>query len=260
MIKAKHKFLLYKQFNLDIWGYLKSNLWRQKRRLPKKFKKKKKLLLQFFWPRRSFFVKKIIYYFFNNFVKYIEKLNEKKVIYTYWLKPTKFFSLYKRQYKQIKSFRLILLYYINIKHKHFKKMAIIAKKKIDSFDENFLFLLEGRLVCLVYRVGLILNMFDAIDFIKKGAVKVNNLIIYDLNYTISVMQIVGIISICKGFLILSLWRRLIRKIVYIYPPKFVYFFYTFFFFFLKRSIKRNDIMHPLKIDIYRAIGYGGYAK
>ena len=42
MIKAKHKFLLYKQFNLDIWGYLKSNLWRQKRRLPKKFKKKKK--------------------------------------------------------------------------------------------------------------------------------------------------------------------------------------------------------------------------
>jgi hypothetical protein len=32
-------------------------------------------------------------------------------------------------------------------------MAIRAKKKIDSFDENFLFLLEGRLVCIYIELG-----------------------------------------------------------------------------------------------------------
>jgi hypothetical protein len=61
--------------------------------------------------------------------------------------------LKKKIYKQIQSLRLILLYYVNITHKDFKKMAIRAKKKIDSFDENFLFLLEGRLVCIYIELG-----------------------------------------------------------------------------------------------------------
>jgi hypothetical protein len=152
MIKAKHKFLLYKQFNLDIWGYLKSNLLRNRKINLKKFKRKKFLLLAF-WPRRSFFIKKIIYYFFNNFVKFIESINKKKVTYIYWLKPEKFMPFKKKIYKQIQSLRLILLYYVNITHKDFKKMAIRAKKKIDSFDENFLFLLEGRLVCIYIELG-----------------------------------------------------------------------------------------------------------
>jgi ribosomal protein S4 len=63
--------------------------------------------------------------------------------------------------------------------------------------------LEGRLVCLVYRSGLILNMFDAISFVKKSCIKVNGLIIKDLNYVVKVMTLIGFKSICKGFLFLN---------------------------------------------------------
>jgi ribosomal protein S4 len=82
-------------------------------------------------------------------------------------------------------------------------MALKAKKREGSFEENYLYLLEGRLVCLVYRSGLILNMFDAISFIKKNCVKVNGVLINNLNYVVTVMTIIGFRSICKGYLFLS---------------------------------------------------------
>jgi ribosomal protein S4 len=82
-------------------------------------------------------------------------------------------------------------------------MAVKAKKREGYFEENYLYILEGRLVCLVYRAGLILNMFDAIAFVKKGCVKVNGLIIKDLNYITTIMTIVGFKSICKGYLFIN---------------------------------------------------------
>jgi ribosomal protein S4 len=71
------------------------------------------------------------------------------------------------------------------------------------FEENYLYLLEGRLACISYRSGLVLNMFDAISFVKKGCIKINGLIIRDLTYIVRVMTIIGFRSICKGFLFLN---------------------------------------------------------
>jgi ribosomal protein S4 len=82
-------------------------------------------------------------------------------------------------------------------------MAVNAKKRDGFFEENYLRILEGRLVCLVYRAGLILNMFDAIAFVKKGCVKVNGVVIKDLNYITTMMTIIGFKSICKGYLFLN---------------------------------------------------------
>jgi S4 domain len=158
------------------------------------------------------------------------------------------------------SLKITLLFYVNITHRKFQQIARKAKKLEGFFEENYLYLLEGRLVCLSYRSGLVLNMFDAISFVKKGCVKVNGLIIKNLNYVVTVMTIIGFRSICKGFLFLNFWKKIIRKIIFIVPPKFLYFFYKFFFFFLKRSPRRKDFMHPFHLDMYRAIGYGGYAK
>jgi ribosomal protein S4 len=101
------------------------------------------------------------------------------------------------------TLKLTLLFYVNITHRKFQKLARKAKKLEGFFEENYLYLLEGRLVCLSYRSGLVLNMFDAISFVKKGCVKVNGLIIKDLTYVATVMTIIGFRSICKGFLILN---------------------------------------------------------
>lgn len=32
MVRTKYKFLLYKKYNVDIWGYLRNNLWNNKKK------------------------------------------------------------------------------------------------------------------------------------------------------------------------------------------------------------------------------------
>jgi small subunit ribosomal protein S4 len=108
-----------------------------------------------------------------------------------------------KKYKNLDTFRLTLLFYVNLTHRKFRKIAKKAKSLTGFFEENFLYLLEGRLNCLVYRSGLISNMFDAINFVKKGCIKVNGLIIKDLNYVVTIMTIIGFKSICKGLLFLN---------------------------------------------------------
>lgn len=264
MIKVKHKLGLYSSYNVDIWGYLKNNLWRCKKKFffykRKRIKYKLRFRLGSIWTQSSIFMKNIVFYFFNLYMKKVEKRLSKIARYTYLLKKYELRQKRKKRYRNIDTLKLTLLFYVNITHRQFQKMALKAKKMDGFFEENYLYILEGRLSCLCYRSGLILNMFDAISFVKKGCVKVNGLIITNLNYIVTVMTIIGFKSICKGFLFLNFWKRLVRKLVFIYPPKFLYFFYKFFFFFLKRSPKRNDFIHPFHLDMYRAIGYGGYAK
>lgn len=232
MIKTKYKLLLYRKYNVDIWGDLKNNLWRNNFISNKINKYSNKLILKFNsnWVKISIFMKKVVLYFF---IKYMTKFNYKwkqSARYTFLLRNFELKDKKIKKYKNLDTFKLTLLFYVNITHRKFKYIAKKAKRLNGFFEENFLFLLEGRLNCLVYRSGLVLNMFDSIAFVKKGCIKVNGLIIKDLNYVVTIMTIIGFRSICKGFLFLNFWKKIVRKLIFMIPPKFLYFFYKFFFF------------------------------
>lgn len=262
MKNIKYKFLLYKHHNVDIWGDFKNNLRRTKRFFYNwKFKSPKlKLNLWSEFPYSSKFINKINFYFINKFLMFLEKKWKQAVRFTYLLKDFQLRIKKKRKYKHLDTLRLTLLFYVNLKQKQFCNMARKAKKMNGFFEENFLFLLEGRIMCIVYRSGLILNMFDAISFVKNGFVKVNGVYISNINYIVPIMKIIGFRNICKGFLFLTFWKKIIRRIVFRYPPKFFFFFYKFFFFFLKRNLRKKDFANPFRLDMYRATGYGGFAK
>ena len=99
------------------------------------------------------------------------------------------------------NLRLTLLFYINIKQRLFKKFSKKAKKKYGFYEENFLLFLECRLVSAVYRSSMILDMFDAINFVKNSNVKVNNTFISYINFVVPIMELISFRSLYKGLII-----------------------------------------------------------
>lgn len=55
-------------------------------------------------------------------------------------------------------------------------------------------------------------------------------------------------------------RRLMRRAFYFLPPKYLFFSYTFFVFLYLRAPKFDEIVNPCYVDMFRAIGYVGFAK
>jgi len=118
----------------------------------------------------------------------------------YSLRELKVIKYYRRKYKYLSALHLTYLFYVNMRHNHFKNLAIKAKKKDGFFEENYLLLLESRLAAVVYRSSMILNLFDSINFVKKGNVMVNGFYISYTNYVVPIMKIVGFRHILKGWL------------------------------------------------------------
>jgi ribosomal protein S4 len=109
-------------------------------------------------------------------------------------------KIYRRKYKNLYSLHLTYLFYINLRHRHFQKIAKKAKKMDGFFEENYLLLLEGRLVSVVYRSAMILNLFDSINFVKNNNVTVNGFFVSYINYIVPIMKIIGFRIVYKGVL------------------------------------------------------------
>ena len=68
------------------------------------------------------------------------------------------------------SLRLIRLFYIFLSYRQFRKKANLARRKEGFFGFNYLLLLEGRLVCVLYRINFAKTMFEAIRIARSGAI------------------------------------------------------------------------------------------
>jgi hypothetical protein len=67
-----------------------------------------------------------------------------------------------------------------------------------TFEHNYLYFLECRLVNLVYRSGFLFNMFDCINFVNQGHIFVNKKSKIFQNDIVSIMEFVGFRPLIKG--------------------------------------------------------------
>ena len=155
-------------------------------------------ILKSSYPYLSKYIYRLICFFFYKFLRRGLKKYKKLMRKIYSLTEKRPMRIYRRKYKYLSALHLTFLFYINLKHRNFQMIAKKAKKKDGFFEENYLLLLEGRLVAAVYRSSMILNLFDSINFVKGYNVTVNGLLINHINYVVPIMKIIGFRIIYKG--------------------------------------------------------------
>jgi ribosomal protein S4 len=74
--------------------------------------------------------------------------------------------------------------------KNLKKLVKKAKRKDGLFEYNFISLIECRLPSFIYRASFLPNLFESMNFVKKGNIAVNKNFKYFITYSVSVMDIV----------------------------------------------------------------------
>lgn len=122
-------------------------------------------------------------------------------------------------------------------------------------ESNYLHLIEGRLLGIVYRTNLLRNMFRIVDFIKEGNILMNGKWINTINTRIPVSTFIFFNLQYKDFLLFKFKRRLIANTVLFNTPRFLFISYKFMFCFLYRLPQKKDLVYPIYLDIYRLTGY-----
>jgi len=239
---------LYRKFNLDIWGIFKTTLnlrafykaQNQKKPFDFAISKKVDWVNKFFYlklrhKRIDFLTKKRRFIYRINFIDYKQKA--------------------KRTLKKILTIRLIQLFYLVLRHEHFRKIAIKAKKQDGFYERNYIWLLEGRIVAVIYRLNFVANMFDSIIFIKLGLMFINELRIVHLNYLVPLMSFIRFHPLIKGTIFWILLKRIKRRAILNSKPSYIYLSYFFLTFFLKKVPRTRELINPFALDIYRAAGF-----
>ena len=89
-------------------------------------------------------------------------------------------------------------FYITLNFRHFRRLSKKANMQDGFYGENYLLLLEGRVVSAVYRSSVMSNMFDIIRFVKLGNVSINKRFVYFPNCLVSLMKFINFRGLYKG--------------------------------------------------------------
>jgi ribosomal protein S4 len=136
-------------------------------------------------------INKILQFFYFKFLKKIEIREQQNKRYIYRIDLRELIPAHKRLNPNFISIRIIRYFYLTLNYRHFRKMAIKAKKQDGYFGYNYMLLLEGRIVCMIYRSSFIANMFEAIKIVNLGLVWVNKRYVNFINNVVGIMQIIG---------------------------------------------------------------------
>ncbi len=134
-------------------------------------------------------------------------------------------------------------------------MAYIAAEKDGLFQQNFCSLLEGRLASIIYRTNFIFSMFEVISFIKAGNVLVNNVLINYVNYVARVGDFLTFLYNVRAKFRLNFIKRFKTQTILFNTPRYMFVSYKLFFAFMEKQPMDNDLIYPIKLDIYRATAY-----
>lgn len=228
ILKIKFKLKLYRRFEKDIWG----------------------LALIQLLPNNKFleFLKKL--YLFQQ-----ERRLRLRQDFTY----DSVFVFKRKDKKKMKkrfvSLRLVKLYYVILKYKHFRNLSKIAGRRDGFFQSNFCYRLEGRLCSLIYRTNWLTTMFSTIYFIRSGNVLVNKLFESSPNCLVKVGDLVTFLEDNYVFFRFNLILRLKNRGVYFSVPRYMFVSYKFYLLSLLAYPQDADLAFPMKFDIYRISGY-----
>lgn len=223
------KTRLYKRFELDIWGHRVS----------------------------SFFGRTKMGQIFNAWDLEREeyrRLRRSRYVYRIDLdQPAR-----KRKHQKIWFVRrrLSRLFYLTLSYSQFRKLAYTAASKEGRFESSFIMLVENRVIGMLYRMQVNLNIFELRWFVLTGNVLVNNKKLTYYNAAVKYFEILRLRPRIVEFIRNDIIDRFSAGSLYFTVPKYLFVSYNHLFAFVFKEPKRSELVFPLKvIDIYRSADY-----
>lgn len=247
ILTIKHKFIIYRRFETDIWGYCYTNLRcrffkaLENKRSLKELYKLRSPILQFFYKlyrekaKQTYFKHKRLIYKFHGpiFERKKKKFNLRFV-----------------------SIRLTRLYFLTFQDYQFRKLFRRAIKLDGNFEINYLRFLECRLLAIIYKLNYTNNIFWLLRFIKqKNNIFIDFKPINKINSIVPVGKLITITNKWRLAFDYRLLKRLNKKLLYFNRPNFLFISYKCHFAYLMRFPRKKDIIYPFALDVQRITGY-----
>jgi ribosomal protein S4 len=243
VLMVKHKIIVYRRFELDIWGLCFTDIRSVK--ITRKTRwlhliRSGSLVLKFFyrlWIRR----------------REVWERRYQHFIYRVDLKPLRY-----RRHRfnaRFLSLRLTRLFFLTIQERQFRRLYKIASERTGNFEENYYHLLEGRMLMILYRTLFVSNLFEALRFIKAGAILFGTRPVTTYNFYPDVGEFIFVSPVYRNRLRCYLAIRAKGRGFLFAVPKYLYVHFFFVMATLLRAPQRGECIYPIHIDIQRITGY-----
>jgi ribosomal protein S4 len=218
MFKIKEKNKICRKYSQDIWGNLIN---------------KKKI---------------------NKVIQYLLQLKKEK-----WLraqpfmlnikvkKPLKQRQARSRFCKNLDTIKKLSFFCGGIRKKKLKQIIKNARKNSTSFIENFFYLIELRLVLIVYRMNFCKSILEAMQFIYAGYILVNKEVIKQINYTVNIGDSIELIFYKKKECFLKYLDNKKNNKLLLVQPHFIYINYELLFCIIIGNLQLGFLKYPFKI-------------
>lgn len=247
ILTIKHKFILYRRFETDIWGYCYSNL----RCVYFKLLKNKRSVQELYKLRSPLL--KFFYKLYKEKTK--QKLFKNKQL-IYRIHGPLFQRRRKKFNMRFISIRLTRLYFLTFQDYQFRRLFRRAIKLDGDFEINYLRYLECRLLAIIHKLNYTHNIFWLLNFIKqKNNVFVDFKPVNKINFIVPVGQLINITKKWQLAFDYRLLKRLKYNLLLFNKPKFLFISYKCHFSYLMRFPRKRDIIYPFNLDIQRITGY-----
>jgi len=165
MIKTiKDFFAIYRRYEIDIWGIYRMSL-NPRSRVSKFFakireKKKKKLKAKY--------------------SRYVYRVDIREPEY-----------LKRKMKRKFADPRIMRYFYLFYTFSEYKKMKKSALRKIGNFIPNFVWMLEGRFICGLFRMQFITNYFNIDEYLECNSLLLDGRRIINRNDRLDIHQVIS---------------------------------------------------------------------
>ena len=258
ILAVRHRFAIYKKFELDIWGVCYTDV-RARAIYDVKYAapwQRPRMFTRIVWDKRCRDIKSPYLRFF--WIIHSKKKRPKKRRYNRYIYRLDILPVFRKRRvynDRFLSIRITRLYFLNYRDSQFRKLFKRSMKLRGNLEENYYYLLEGRLLAVFYRTNYMANIFEIMDFIKDGNVFINFKSKSLLNYPVPIYKFITFNQdYIKRFTYL-LKRRAQVKAILFNIPRFMFISYKFNYLYLIRYPKKRDLVFPIAIDAERLVSY-----
>lgn len=152
--------------------------------------------------------------------------------------------------------RLSRLFYLTLSYAQFRALAKVASKIEGSWESSFMMLIENRVLGMLYRMQVNMNVFELRWFVLLGNVLVNNKKITYYNAAVGYFDILRFKVNATWLLRGAIIEKFKAGGTYFSIPRYMFVSYKHLFAFVYKEPKRRDLAFPNKaIDVYRSADF-----
>ena len=283
IVSLKQKFNIYKKFERDIWGItltdrptLVSNMYETNEKI--------KLFKEFNLNVKA---QKRLSLFYKIYQIKVEISENKMRRYIYRIDIINPYVRRKFYKKDFLNARLMQLFFFTFKNYQLTALSLKAKLRDGNFGSNFFYLMESYIMFYIYRTHFLRNIFSIVQGIKSKLFDINTVHVNTIYHGVKLGDIVKPSLLFKQYVYLNLKERT-QKSTYIdiydetiynkvnvdtknlnllievnkkhskrffFLSSYIFISYRFLYSYFLRKPKQEEVIYPIKIDLYKIVRY-----